>query len=204
MQQDRYPSSWNEYSGFIRTYGFDRFSFNAPTGEVNRFAARFRLATSFTGAELQGYTPETQHGYSALMKVFLCWSAIESFMKIMGVDREGLGRIANSYRTKEVAIEVAEIDSEKRFYGFIRERANKSHKKQLARYLSGEPHDVLFLASSIRHIFAHGDLTPNVSGMHPRQTARICHLLSELCIEIMDSEFSAKIQAELRAMAQER
>lgn len=204
VQQDRYPSNWATFSGFVRNYGWDRFGFHAPIDEINRFAARFRVAAAFNGVNLEGYTPETQQGYSALMKVFLCWSAFEAFMRIMGFDRRTAGRVAETHGAADVAIRVAKVDSEKKFYEFIRARANKAHQKELDRYLCGESHDVLYLASSIRHIFVHGDLTPNASGTNPAQTNLICSLLSDLCIEIMDDEFSSKIQTGMQSMALER
>lgn len=205
MQHDRFPSQWVDFSDFVRIYGWDRFDFHGRIDEINRFAARFRLAASFTGVTLDGYSAETQQGYSALMKVVLCWSAIEAFMKIMGLDRKALGRMAAAHGVADIATRVAEADSERKFYQFIRAHTtNKLHQRELDLHLSGKTHDVLYLASSIRHIFVHGDLTPNAAGTNPAKTTLICRLLSELCIAIMDHEFSAKIQAGIRDMARER
>lgn len=53
--------------------------FKGSKFDFYRFANRFRLATSFRGMDLEGFTPETTDGYGSLTRVLFTWTAFEGY-----------------------------------------------------------------------------------------------------------------------------
>jgi hypothetical protein len=56
------------------------------TGDVRRFAARYRAARSFKAATFEGLTHDTADGYSALCLLLLTYSAFEYFRRAIGLE----------------------------------------------------------------------------------------------------------------------
>ncbi|EHH1187385.1 hypothetical protein OTE47_004468 [Vibrio vulnificus] len=199
----KYPRQWGNYDGFVNHHGYSRFNFEGTEGDVNRFGARFRLASSFKGLELEGYKEQTQNGYGALCRIFLCWSAYEVFLEIMGLKTSNTATMLSKYQPLKIANVIKSLDVNNKFYNFIYERVNKKHKAELDLYFNSDPCNPQYLASAIRHIFAHGPLTPNANEVEPKVVVEICDSLSEFLLTVMDSEFSSVIEMELEIMANE-
>lgn len=60
------------------------FGSEVTGGDINRLNARIRLAMSFRGSNLEGYSDETVAGYDAFFQVVLTHSALERFVEIHG------------------------------------------------------------------------------------------------------------------------
>lgn len=204
MNEKNYPSSWISYDSYISAFGFDGYEFPCEIGDVNRFGARFRVAVSFKEIVLEGYGSETADGYSALCKVFLAWSAFEAFMKVFDIDQKSAETVINSYSATTVVSKIRTLDENDSFYKFIYERVNKTHQKQLDEYFTSNPCNALYLASAIRHLFAHGPLTPNASKVRPSIVCEICQLLYEFLIHVMDSDFTKHIERMNRILVMQR
>lgn len=190
MQIDHYPSGWNEFDTFVVHVGAPFFGFKSDAGDVNRFCARFRVAAAFRRLELDGYSAATQEGYSSLCRLLLVWSAFESFLSIFGLDQKSVGPILDRHGALPVIAAVKAADPGGAFYGFIYARVNATHKAQLGNYKNDDPCNAGYLASSIRHIFSHGHLTPNAAQVDPNNVATICNALSDFLLMAMDQEFS--------------
>jgi hypothetical protein len=54
------------------------------------------------------------------------------------------------------------------------------------------------LASAIRHIFAHGWLSPNANQVNPNTVVEICDLLHQFLLSFMDIEFSNRLDKALK------
>ena len=52
----------------------------------------------------------------------------------------------------------------------------------------------LFVPAGIRHIFAHGDLTPHAGGVNPYVAQEMANLLSEFIFKVMDGEFTRRLR----------
>ena len=90
---------------------------------------------------------------------------------------------------------IRKVDVGDRFYGFIYGRVNPAHKLELDNYFNADPCNVAYLASSIRHIFAHGNLTPNAAQAEPAVVIEICNQLSNFLLGVMNAEFGKLMQA---------
>jgi hypothetical protein len=169
---------------------FDLFT---STGDVNRFAARYRLAKSFQGIALEGYSSNTSRGYGALLKIVLTYSAFELFREAIGIRQAELSTLLHKYKAEEWGRKIRAADRDDKFYRFIYERVNQPHKVELDNYFRDDPCNISYLASAIRHIFAHGTLTPNANQAEPAAVLEVCRVLYEAMMTIMDREFEERM-----------
>src|SRR5690606_25883019 len=173
--------------------GAGQFGFVANTGDVNRFAARFRAAACYRGITLEGYSAATTSGYSALCRVLFTWSAFESFMKICGIDQRTAAPMLDAHGAISVMADIRRADTDSVFYRFIYDRVNATHKRELDCFFNDDPCNAGYLASAIRHIFAHGWLTPNVNQIGPDAVTTVCNTLCDFLIGVMDQEFGGRV-----------
>lgn len=188
-----YPKRWSEYTNSVTHVSPIDFGFIDSQGDINRFAARFRAANKFKGIVLEGYSADTVDGYSALCQVMFAWSAFETFEKIIGLNRQEIGKELEYCRAIEILNKIRAIDTENRFYKFIYDRVNNKHKSELDNYFNEDPCNIAYLASAIRHIFAHGWLSPHANQANPKAVTQICNILSEFLLDFMDREFSKRV-----------
>jgi hypothetical protein len=191
--ESNYPSEWKNFCSVAGNTGAEFFGFTKPLPEVNRFAARYRAANSFRGLELDGYSSNTTAGYSGLCRVLFVYSAFEAFMKITGHSQTTIGHELEEHGAIRLLSRLKTVDSGNQFYRFIFERVNPVHQTQLQNYFNDDPCNVAFLASSIRHIFAHGFLTPSAGGGEAVDATEICNLVSEFLLAFMDAEFTKRV-----------
>jgi len=196
MQKDGYPTNWDDYDNVVVHVGAKHFSFS-DEGDVNRFAARFRAAASFRGIKLEGYSAPTEEGYSALCRVLFAWSAFESFLKITGLDMRTVGPLFDGYGAAKTITAIRSSDPNDRFYSFIHARVNATHQAELDNYLKNDPCNIGYLSSAIRHIFAHGWLTPNANQVEPAAVTTVCNVICEFLLMVMDKEFMKRAAAGL-------
>lgn len=193
-------TNWKAFDDHALVPGPEFFGFKAGVGDVNRFAARYRAARCFRGIEIDGYSDGVRAGYAALCRVLFVYSALEAYIKIMGIEQRDLAGPFQQYGAADVLTKLRAADPDDRFYKFIYERVNEPHKKELDRYFNDDPFNIAYLASAIRHIFAHGWLTPSAGGGEATQAVQVCDLLSEFILGFLDSSFSQIVDAGLKAM----
>ena len=177
----------------IRPLGFKGSKF-----DFYRFANRFRLATSFRGMDLEGFTPETADGYGALTRVFFSWSAFEGYAEL--ADDQ-----APPYRTlfahhprhhiRELAKLCREQDPENLLGAFLEEHAQSAPQVIfLKKFREGNDLAVLTHAACIRHIFAHGRLTAHPNGLPADNMTAICDALSGFITDFIRSDFDRRLK----------
>lgn len=188
-----YPDKWDEYCDYVRSCGRDVFGFSGQVADVNRFAARYRVACSFRRIELDKYSDQTERGYSALFRVVLVWSAFESFLGLVAYHQSEAGDLLEKYGAQGVRQRLRDLDSGGRFYAFIYKRVNKAHRNELDLYMGDDPCNVSYLASAIRHIFVHRALTPNANRVAPETCIQICEDLSAFLLDVMNREFGERV-----------
>lgn len=176
------------------------FGFLGSDGDVSRFMARFRLAASYRGLRLHGYSKLTRDTYSALLHLFLAWSAFEQYAAVVGLKkarnlnheaidtlfaRHGFSgeRLAGSQQLRQFFAYVA---------AFV---DNKSLNAHISQYVaSGEP-EPRVLCLALRHAFAHGPLTANAGPRKPRHVTAAARLLAGWLLDVMRSDFSDRIES---------
>lgn len=188
-----YPSQWAEFDKHAHCGNPEVLNLAGSMGDVNRFGARFRMAKAFRGLNLDDYSLSSIQGYSALCRVMFTWSAFEQFMKVIDTKQLNLSQLLAKHNTSTLQQQIRLLDVDDRLYKFIYDRVNPRHKAELDNYFNTDPCNVTYLASAIRHLFAHGTLTPNANQVEPRVVVEVCELLSCELIKIMDIEFSERI-----------
>ncbi len=187
-----YPTQWSVFDKHANL-GPAILNLAGSMGDVNRFGARFRLAKAFRGLNLDNYSSSTAQGYSSLCRVMFAWSAFEQFMEVTDTKQSNLGLLLAKYNTPKLQQQIRLLDVDDRLYKFIYDRVNQTHKTELDNYFKADPCNVTYLASAIRHIFAHGTLTPNANQVEPGVVVEVCDLLSRALIKVMDDEFSDRM-----------
>ncbi len=189
------PSGYASFCDLARG-GHDAraMGFHGKNGDVSRFAARFRVAKSFEGIALEGYTQETVNGYNALLRVFLVWSAFERFMGLLQVKPETILPRLRAYAPARHIQAIRKHDRSQLWLSFLTERVNPELHKQLNAIRSGTSNNITFVAAAARHIFAHGHLSAHANGAAPSDVDAICNILFTFHMSVMDKEFDGMIR----------
>lgn len=201
--EEGYPSKWRDYQAQMKasnTVFCGLLELGSDPGNINRFAARFRVANCFKKLELEGYSGNTEIGYSSLCHVFLAWSAFETLLDLKSTKVSAIENSLKTYGADTLLSQIKVLDIGDKFYTFIYERVNSAHQKELDKYFQNDPCNIAYLASAIRHIFAHGWLTPNASEVDPKIVSRICQILCEFLMKVMDSEFTLHYEKAMREL----
>jgi hypothetical protein len=183
------PTGWKKWCEAVKAGNVE----SSP--ELNRFAARYRAANLFDGIQLKPRaSDDLRRGYSALLKVFLAYTAAESLRDGLRASHRSSFRInlissplAKSLRRNSKLLALLEEEVEK---------YNKNKKKvpplldRLQRFRSAESDDVGSVAQAIRHLVAHGVLT--VGGANATTIERAASLteLAEEMLKLCNGEFS--------------
>lgn len=165
--------------------------------EIIMLASRYRVAKSFRGVVLEEYSQKTLDGYSALFRLFLAWSTFEQFLRILGLQQRQIEtkNLFDEYGAIDLCEFIKKQDSGKTFYSFLLSQcSNKDHTNEIQKHFVGKEINATFLVSSIRHIFAHGKLTPHSGKSCPRKTAKMCNKISDFVLHIIDCEFAKRFE----------
>jgi zinc transporter ZupT len=84
----------------------------------------------------------------------------------------------------------ARIKLSKTFYDFVTPRVNEKHQSRVQEFANGTLTNPTYLASAVRHLFAHGHLTAHAGGTLTEHVDRVCEILFEFHLKVMDGEFS--------------
>ena len=160
---------------------------NVSSSELNRFADRYRLARAFNGLEIDGYADDTVKAYSALMRAFLAYSALEQFHKAV----KPSGRIHLSDRWADLAISPAtELKGSDAIIEFlVKTVSSKPLKNKLIAFQRGEHNNALIVATALRHAVAHGFMSVHPEGTSAKVSQLFCNQIASLLLSIADRSF---------------
>lgn len=161
------------------------------SGDASRFAARYRAAKAVRVDFEDGITEKVSDAYSAFIKLFLAFTAFETFQKAFGVTQPSDIQALDKKHGGNAIVQKLRVihSSSPQFFTFIESMLNSSAmKKNIAKLTSGQDVCAINLAKSFRHIFAHGILTPNAAGSDPKISKEIGEILYQYLMDIMDSE----------------
>jgi hypothetical protein len=96
--------------------------------------------------------------------------------------------------TTQVVARIRRLDAGNRFFHLVISKATEKRLvAELELYLAQQPFNPSYLASGVRHIFAHGMLTPNANRSNPDTVAKICDLLAEAHLSAAADDFQARV-----------
>lgn len=156
-----YPRDWRRYMHATSSDG-------GPTPEFARFAARYKLASSFEGMTVRGMAPRTAASYGCALGVALAYSALEALRKATG------------QRATRQVMEDALLAPRYRSVGLTKLRhlleSTTEHPPLRARLeevaIDPSADDLMPVASALRHAVFHGDFTAYGAGAVQAKTTR--------------------------------
>jgi hypothetical protein len=153
------------------------------------------MARAFGGLSLGDYGSETVAGYSSLFRVFLCWTTFEQYLRALAQHHDEASAWYTALLPDGLVAECRADDLDNKFFQFVGQHTKRKTKKMLRKHLAGESICPTYLAAGIRHVFAHGILTPNANGANPAAVARICDRLAAALLAAMDGNFTSRVVA---------
>jgi len=191
-------TSFSTFQALLKNdHSSKNIGFHRGSGHVNVFANRMRVARSFRGIQIDGYTDDTIIGYNDFFQVFLTHGALEIYAQLIGADPAYGPLIADSfqrYAPEPVIQTLIRNDPDGRLCTFIVSKLNAKTLKEIVRACQcGESTNVAGLSAAIRHIFAHGELTAHANRVNPRRAHGICLAISDFLLDFMDREFTRQI-----------
>lgn len=171
MSHDNYPRGWHEFVGNLKDKG------KAPPKPLAVWAARFRVAQSFSGITLDGMSEAAQSGYFVGLKLTLVDTALEALEHAIGVDVATISFNDSSISTQLWQERSGELTSA------FKSLTNRKLLQDLTAFLeadetSAEEFDLRIILRAFRHLTAHGEFNPSASGLYTSENFRT--LLLEL------------------------
>ena len=171
-----YPDYWKEYVTCLKATG------RTPPREWAIFAARYRAASAYQSAMFMQLTDKLTAGYSAGMGLLLSYSAFEAACR------------ASMRETHKVEIPSSKgfaVECRKeliKWFGHFGEEdfplrgalASSQLRTGLDAFFAGENDNLLPIASAFRHLFAHGQWTPNGSDTLSKGACSAIEMLAQL------------------------
>lgn len=182
------PSYWKIFCRWCRDNEPVRLPENVSLSELNRFAARYRLARAFNGIDADGYADDTIDAYGAVLKVFLAYSALEQFHKAVKPikPKQHLSERWADWATSP-AVSLRESDAILQF--LIRTVSNEQLRDKLIAFQRGKHDNVLIVATALRHAVAHGFMSVHPEGTPAKVSRVFCEQLSRMLLSISDRSF---------------
>lgn len=180
---------WKVFCQWLRKHSEASLPQNVSVAELNRFAARCRLVDSFERLVVTGYAEETADAYSALMKAFLAYTALEQFHKAIKPVTKKL-KLIERWATTSPEL-VAELRREDTIIRFLAERMDrKTTRAEVLDFVNGETDNCLIVAKALRNAVAHGMMSVHPDGTSARAAEKFCDRISEMLIRISKQAFS--------------
>ena len=219
MKKERYkkiyPKSRLEWSEVSRSRGID------TKGIMTRFYSRYAMAYGFRAVVIDGYSPSSIRGYSALLKLQLAYSAFDVFVKAVNLIDIQLGRkkkeifeytlinekLSEQLKERHQLLiflmhmctsptivrrmhlfigDVPTILEDEKLCEKLAKVKNDTAKSKDLEVING---DVLFIAASLRHGVAHGDMSLHSVGVEKSSVVGLIDSLTQKVLELCESEF---------------
>lgn len=195
-----YPPRWAVFDGHAPMFDAGTMGFDGSTGDINRFAARYRAARCFRRVDFIGLTNDTADGYSMLSLLMLTYSAFEYFLKGIGVEQRNTAILLDDTERDHIIRHVRGLNGSAALFAFTRRFVNASYQRQIDSFAAGRTCNPIYLAGALRHAFAHGILTATPAGVPPQTVATVSRYLCRVLMRVMNREFENRMNAFERQM----
>ena len=190
------PPHWQDLVSAAPYVGLDWFGFANNWPLLHRFRARYRLAHVCTGLKTSGYGSTTASGYDALTRSFLSWSLFELYLKLGSI--KGAPTVAAllvAHGAQGLLDRIKNVPAYEKFFGTVEENLDsRKHREAVAKFRAGRSCDPGTVLGSVRHVFAHGFLTPNAGGIAPTDATTICNEMTDFLLRLVDAAWKKKIE----------
>ncbi len=192
------PRHWGEWSAFVRAGRQPSdIGLRCVQSHLNRFAARYRAARALGRVELEGYSDVVRDGYASLFRLFFAWTAFDQYLTAIPCEQAKCLVWVSRHTPSDLQAQVRQLDPNNRLFNLICAKTRGATFEQIRHHINGDEINWTYLASSLRHIFAHGILTPSANGVRPGTVGAVCQLLVPHVLTAVDGDFSMRVE-ELR------
>jgi hypothetical protein len=192
MSDSTYPKAWKEYISSLKRKG------KKPARDWAVFAARYRAASSYTGAHFSCFSDKTAKGYSEGIRLLLTYSAFEAACIASGHKPHDCPVLGDDGLRKKARVLLQKSFKKTPESEFPLRHALRSQKlsERVDAFLEGKDNDLLPIASALRHLFAHGIWTPHGAAALSKTTRDALHLLSQSLLVAADELFESSVVPE--------
>jgi hypothetical protein len=194
------PKAWSRFISQTReSDNAGREELVGNFGQLSRWSARFRLAKSFKALDLgDAYSGlDTPQLYSAITRIFLVYSAFETYCCIIGLNpsyESQVKLLQDSQSQDQVIKTIRDLDPENAVSNFLSQHLTGRHLKQMmSDFKDNKDVNVSCFARSIRHVFAHGVLAANSTGLSPKRFNQVSQSISDFLLNCMDQDFDDRV-----------
>jgi hypothetical protein len=195
------PTEWQKFVDVDPTASELRaLGVSERRADIYRWASRFRIAKSFEAVQLSkaaDMKPETKALLDCICRAFLTYTAFEQFcMKVLMLKKDedvDLKKLQDRYNQASVIAKVRKLDPKYQFFSFLQTNLDPTPAKQMKAFITGAPCNVGFLGKAIRHLFAHGNLSPSSGSADLPAKRAITDEIHKFLIKVMDDEFRSKV-----------
>ena len=185
--------SWSDLIGAGATP--DELGFTCEQARLNRLNARYRVARSFRGITLDSFGPATVDGYGALFRLFLTWTAFEQYYKGLGLSAASRDGWFKVHLPADIDTRMRIFDPDNRLFKLVVSKVQNDVKTHVDAYLQRSPYGFTYLPAALRHLFAHGILTPHANNASPGNVQSLCNLMADTLLEGLGADFKTRVQS---------
>ena len=179
-----YPTS---YATFRKQQEIEKDS--TVRTRLYRFAYRYRLAKSFQAIKADGIG-KTLVGYSAMMKLYLAYSAYDELVtvardiKVLKISKVWQNHVVEG----NLAARLRKSEKLKNY--LINFSIDIGLQAALKDMYDGKTDNIAQVCGAIRHLFAHGDITPTPIGLNKAKERKLFFDLAEGLLAHCDKLFT--------------
>jgi hypothetical protein len=143
--------------------------------------------------EFEGVSQDTADGYSALCHILLAYSAFEHLLKCIGVRKVNTQQLLTRDERDRVQSRVRALNGQRELFIVLQSFVDRPHKVEIEKHISGHRCNPFYLASSIRHSFAHGLLAASPIRAPQRSVATVSRYFTGMLMHVMNREFERRM-----------
>ncbi len=128
------------------------------------------------------------------MRVSLVWTAFEQYLSALKCSQADCLSWFASYVPPNAAEYARSLDPGGTWSKTMFAWTKKSNSDEIDRFLRGQPFNFTYLASSIRHLFFHGHLTPNARRADPASVALLCDHVARVHLDGLGHDFLRRLE----------
>ncbi|MGA1409612.1 MAG: hypothetical protein ACO37W_07755 [Prochlorotrichaceae cyanobacterium] len=200
MSNSNYPKAWSRFTSQTRdANNVVPEELVTNFAQLARWSARFRLAKSFKALDLGDHYSgsDTPQLYSAITRIFLVYSAFETYCRIIGLNpsRESqVKALQDTQALKTINQSIRDLDPKNAFSSFLEKHLCDPNLKQMMHdFIEGQEVNISFLARCTRHVFAHGILTASSPNLSATRFDQVSQVISDFLLNCMDQDFDKRV-----------
>jgi hypothetical protein len=157
---------------------------DSKTGvNLNRFRARFKAAKRFRTVVMDGYSDNAMRGYSAGIRLLLCYTSAE----LLG---ETIGPGINQWTIHDPNITDALRAACRNLHEDQNAISSKLLRVKLSEFINAENDNLRIAATALRVMVAHGHFTPSGTKSMTKSNAEAIHCLGDHLLAQSEQRFT--------------